>query len=52
MRLLLMCLLLAACGLPDDIVGPVDYGNYPPDPNARCPVPEEGSDIESPGPRR
>ena len=46
MRLILPILFaLSACGLPDDIVGPVDdrgTGNPP----AGCPVPEAQSGID------
>ena len=48
MKWLLTVLMLAGCGLPPDIVGPVDYGDIPPDPAARCPEPEAGSGVVSP----
>ena len=43
LRGMAVLLLLAGCGLPRDIVGPVDHGAVRPDPTAPCPLPEEGS---------
>ena len=45
LRAMVALLLIAGCGLPRDIVGPVDYGDNPPDPTVPCPLPEAGSGV-------